>query len=58
MRIVFTHAGMAGKDDVANAVLGGASDNIFDIGNVFMKMFTAPNDEERVSVLYIVLYFL
>ena len=43
---------MAGKDDVANAVLGGASDNISDIGNVLFKMYTAPNDEERVSVLY------
>lgn len=43
---------MAGKDEVANGVLGGASDNIHDIGNIFMKMYAAPNDEERVSMFY------
>ena len=39
---------MAGKDDMANAVLGGASDYLHDIGSVLLKMYTAPNDEERV----------
>ena len=43
--------GMAGKDDLANAVLGGASDYVADIGTIFTKLFFAPNDEERVSVL-------
>ena len=42
---------MAGKDDLANAVLGGASDYLTDINGVFDKLYHAPNDEERVSVL-------
>ena len=47
---------MAGKDEIANAVLGGVSDFINDITSVFVKMFSAPNDEEKVissCVLYV-----
>ena len=40
---------MAGKDELADAVLGGASDYISDIVAVFSKMFYA-SDEERVSI--------
>ena len=42
---------MAGKDDLANAVLGGASDYLTEIGTIFIKLYRAPNEEERVIVL-------
>lgn len=50
LRYLGVKFGMAGKDEVANGVLGGASDNIHDIGNIFMKMYAAPNDEERGKI--------
>ena len=40
---------MAGRDELANAVLGGASDYISDIAAGFTKIFLASS-EERVSV--------
>lgn len=40
---------MAGKDELANGVLGGASDYISDIAAGFTKIFLAST-EERVSV--------
>ena len=46
---------MAGKDELANAVLGGASDFISDIAQVFLKLFRASNDEEKVIITLTVL---
>ena len=43
------HTGMAGKDELADAVLGGASDYISDIIAVLAKMFYA-SDEEKVNI--------
>ena len=40
---------MAGKDEIANAVLGGGSDYIADIAAGFTKIFLASG-EERVSI--------
>ena len=42
------YTGMAGKDELAGAVLGGADDYISDIVAAFSKMFYV-NDEERVT---------
>ena len=47
MNIVM-HTGMAGKDQLADAVLGGAADYIGDIAAILSKMFYA-SEQERVS---------
>ena len=47
MKNLFT--GLAGKDNLGNAVLGGASDYIADIGAHLAKMF-GVSDEEKVSM--------
>ena len=43
------YTGMGGKDEIANAVLGGGSDYIADIAAGFTKIFLASGDE-RVSI--------
>ena len=42
------HTGMAGKDDLANAVLGGASDYLSDIAANLIKAYYLAKDEEKV----------
>ena len=37
---------MAGKDELSNAVLGGASDYLADIGSSMMKMYFAQGEEK------------
>jgi len=37
---------MAGKDALADAVLGGASDYMSDIGAQLIKIFFGPDDEK------------
>ena len=46
--------GMAGEDALGNAVLGGASDYISDVGAYFGKIYSAP-PSERVWFYYIIL---
>ena len=46
---IWIHTGIAGKDELADAVLGGASDYISDIITAFAKVFYA-SDEEKVSI--------
>lgn len=45
---IVTHTGMAGKDQLADSVLGGAADYIGDIAAILSKMFYA-SEQERVS---------
>ena len=46
------HVGMAGKDELSNAILGGASDYISDIGAKVVQWYQAK-DEDKVICLYI-----
>ena len=45
------HVGMAGKDELANAVLGGASDYMTDIAAKIIQWYQAK-DEDKVVCLY------
>ena len=47
MVIICHHTGMAGKDEIANAILGGASDYIHDIAAKLIQWYQAK-DEEKV----------
>ena len=42
------YAGMAGKDDLADAVLGGASDYMHDIFMKIAKWYEAKDKQEKV----------
>ena len=44
--IPFTHTGMAGQDEIANAVLGGASDYMCDIFANIMRWYYAKDDQK------------
>ena len=43
-----TCIGMAGKDELSNAILGGSSDYLTDIGTQLVKTFFAPADEKVI----------
>ena len=43
-----TCIGMAGKDELSNAILGGSSDYMTDIGTHLVKAFFAPADEKVI----------
>ena len=43
---------MAGKDDLSNAVLGGASDYILDINKKMIQMFFAQGEEKVFDYIY------
>ena len=45
------YVGMAGKDELSNAILGGASDYITDIGAKVIQWYQAK-DEDKVLYLY------
>ena len=40
--------GMAGKDELSNAILGGSSDYLSDIGTHLVKVFFAQADEKVI----------
>jgi len=40
---------MAGKDELSNAILGGASDYLSDIGTHLGKMYFAQGDEKVLN---------
>ena len=48
---VMYHTGMAGKDDVADAVLGGASDFMSDISAKILQWYRAKDDEKVLCIL-------
>ena len=50
------HVGMAGKDELSNAVLGGASDYL---GDIFTKMFEVvlAQGEQKVVIYIYTLYY-
>lgn len=43
---------MAGKDDLSNAVLGGASDYMLDIGKKMIQMFFAQGEEKVFDLIH------
>jgi len=43
---------MAGKDELANAVLGGASDYMSDIFAKILQWHYEPNDDQKVMYSY------
>ena len=45
------HTGLAGKDDTADAVLGGASDFMSDITAKITQWYRAKDDEKVLSIL-------
>ena len=51
---VYCHTGMAGKNELANAVLGGTSDYLSDIIAILTTLYRA-NDEEKVCTMLYVL---
>ena len=48
--ISHAHTGMAGKDEVANAVLGGASDFMSDIWVKIIHWYFAKDDQKVVCL--------
>ena len=48
--IMWYHTGMAGKDDLADAVLGGASDYVSDIFAKIVQWYVAKDDEKVLCV--------
>ena len=50
---ILSQTGMAGKDDIADAVLGGASDFISDFFAKVIQWYTAK-DDEKVFDKYVV----
>ena len=50
-----SYIGMAGKDELSNAILGGASDYLSDIRGKIMQWYQAK-DEDKVLCLYINIY--
>lgn len=58
--IICHHTGMAGKDEIANAVLGGASDYMCDIFAKIMQWYYAKDDQKvcvfELVFLYVNLY--
>ena len=51
-RDYFHHTGMAGKDDISNAVLGGASDYMYDITAKLMQWYQAKDEDKVLFCLY------
>jgi len=47
---------MAGKDDLANAVLGGASDYMYDIIATVIKIYHAKDEEKVLNICMCILY--
>ena len=47
---------MAGKDDIADAVLGGASDFMSDIFAKLVQWFYEPNDDQKVLSVHVLMF--
>ena len=48
----FYHTGMAGKDDISNAVLGGASDYMNDIAAKLIQWYQAKDEDKVLFCLH------
>ena len=55
---VMYHTGLAGKDDTADAVLGGASDFMSDITAKMMQWYMAKDDEKVLCCTDMIIYII